>query len=83
MDAVGASLGSGKVSSAGILLEETVLAIDSFLALDSNRHLILFFLNPFFFFFLGTGEITILGTAKRNQPTKDKGQETKNRAKLS
>ena len=35
-------------------------------------------------FFWGGGEleqITILGTAKRNQPTKDKGQETKNRTK--
>ena len=35
----------------------------------------------FFFFFLELEQITILGTAKRNQPTKDKGQETKNRTK--
>ena len=33
------------------------------------------------FFFLGTGANYNLGTAKRNQPTKDKGQETKNRTK--
>ena len=33
------------------------------------------------FFFLELEQITILGTAKRNQPTKDKGQETKDRTK--
>ena len=35
--------------------------------------------EPFFFWELE--QLTILGTAKRNQPTKDKGQETKNRTK--
>ena len=31
--------------------------------------------------FYGLEQITILGTAKRNQPSKDKGQETKDRTK--